>query len=115
MARRCDHTFELFQTTEKKVTYGNKREMDPDTVKWKGRQGKQTLGVMQNLVTNLSEATKGELNAAAQHKRLREAIGRTAARADADALIAASTHEECVLRRRTLKMDECDDEGKRDS
>ena len=45
-----------------------------------------------------------QLNAAAQRKRLRAAIEMTMVRGEADALTAASTHEECVLVRRTLTV-----------
>ena len=51
----------------------------------------------------------GELSAAAPHTRLRAAIERTMVRAEADALIAASTHEESVFVRRAQTKGECDD------
>ena len=41
---------------------------------------------------------------------MRAAIERTIVRAEAGALIAATTHEECVLVRRALKEGECEDE-----
>ena len=42
------------------------------------------------------------MNTAAQHKRLRDANETTTARAEVYALIAASTHKECVFVRRAL-------------
>ena len=42
------------------------------------------------------------------YSRRRAAIERTLLRAKAGALIAASTHEECLLARRTLKVGVCD-------
>ena len=71
--------------------------------------GSADTGIQQDLVTNLREARKGSMNAAAQHKRLRAAIERTMVRVEADALIAASTHE-CVLVRKALKESESDAE-----
>ena len=46
---------------------------------------------------------KGELNAAAQHRKLRAAIEKTIVRDEADAPVVVSTHEECALVRRALK------------
>ena len=57
-------------------------EIGPDTLKPEGyelggRQGTQTRVLLQNIVTNLAEAKKGEMNAAAQYKRLGAAIERS--------------------------------------
>ena len=99
---------------ENTMKYGHEKEAGPDTVKpvscELGRPGTQTRGFLQQLVTNLADAGKGELNAAAQHERLRVAIESTMVRAEADALIAASIHKECVFVRRALKEGGCDDE-----
>ena len=75
-----------------------------------GRQETQAWEVVPNLVTNVAEAKKGEMNAADQQKRLRAAIERTIVPAEADAFIATSTHQKCVLVRRALKDCECGDE-----
>ena len=61
-------------------------------------------------MTNIAEAKKGEMNAAHQQKRLRAAIERTIVPGEADAFIATSTHQKCVLVRSALKDCECGDE-----
>ena len=54
---------------------------------------------------NLAEVKKGEMNATLQQQKLGAAIERTMmVRAEADALIAASKHKECVLVARALKV-----------
>ena len=75
------------------------REIGPDTAKLTsyelgGRPEAQTVAVLRNLVTNLAEARSGDMVAAVACKRQRAAIDRTVARAEADALVSSSVHEE---------------------
>ena len=51
----------------------------------------------------LAEAKKGEMNATPQLNKLGAAIESSMVRAEADALIAASKHKECVLVARALR------------
>ena len=111
MARRCDKMFDIFRANAATSTtghaadkveretpkkYGNKKEIGLDTsgqgaTSWEDARGRSST---QTNDQSLAEAKMGEMNAAAQHKRLRAAIERTTVRAEADALTAASTHEE---------------------
>ena len=65
----------------------------------------QTVAVL----TKMAEARGGSMIAAVAYKRLRAALERTTARADADAFIASSTHEENAFVRRNVRdrEDEC--------
>ena len=127
MARRDDQTFDFIQTGSRSCfgcgICGRQGRQSKHDEMWKQEGDRSREGQAsdlrnwgagrgrRHLVTNLADAEQGGLNAAAQHTRLRAVIERNMVRAEADALIAASTHEECVLLRRTLKESEGDDEG----
>ena len=101
---------------EKTKKYGNKNEVGPDTVRpisleLGGRLCPQTLSVLQNLTTKVAEARGGELSAATALRKMRLVVERTLIRAEADALNAASAHDEQANTRRMPRGNEHEGDG----